>query len=164
MYRTVAIVLAEILRMLAVFGPFLQIYCIILECLYNVKLDCDARPGFVVAPRCVRIGYYWDPPRYECEPKPFSSHFSAQQWCFLTHPDFVLCMLILVLFLVPFTFCLVLYISKDDWAPWRWYVNLYRPLHDAVLNFILTPDFAVLVLSFLFMILTWLLGIGIFQY
>lgn len=163
MWRNVALVLAEIFRMLAVFGPFLQIYYLILECLYNVKLTCSGKITIVSVP-CRRIGYFWDPPQYECQPQPFSSHFTAEQWCFLTHPDFILCMLIVILFLVPFTFCLVLFISKDNWAPWRWYVNLYRPLHDAVLNFILTPDFAVLVLSFLFMILTWLLGIGIFQY
>lgn len=85
-------------------------------------------------------------------------------WCLLTHPDFIILVLIFFLFLVPFSYCLVVYIAKDDWAPWRWYVNLYRPLHDALISFLMTPDLAVLVLSFLFMILTWLLGIGIFQY
>lgn len=165
MYRNVVIVLAEILRMLAIFGPFLQIYYLILECLYSVKVTCDGVLNIVtVPPLCRRIGYEWDPPRFVCEPMPLSSRFSAQQWCFLTHPDFILCMLMVILFLVPFTFCLVLFISKDNWAPWRWYVNLYRPLHDALISFLMTPDFAVLVLSFLFMILTWLLGIGIFQY
>lgn len=163
MYRLVAIVLAEVFRALAIFGPFLQIFWLYLDCLYKVCESCNGLPNIVV-PRCHRVGYYWDPPVYECEPTPISAHFSAGQWCILTHPDFILCMLIFFLFLVPFTYCLVLYISKDNWAPWRRYVDLYRPLHDAVLNFILTPDFAVLVLSFLFMILTWLLGIGVFQY
>lgn len=163
MWRNVAIVLAEILRMLAIFGPFLQTYYLILECLYSVKVTCEGVHNIVVSPPCHRIAYYWDPPQYECEP-PTVSRFSAQQWCFLTHPDFILCMLMVILFLVPFTFCLVLFISKDDWAPWRWYVNLYRPLHDALIRLLMSPDFAVLVLSFLFMILTWLLGIGIFQY
>lgn len=143
MYRIVAIVLAELFRALAIFGPFLQIFWLYLDCLYKVCESCNGLPNIVV---------------------PRSAHFSAGQWCILTHPDFILCMLIFFLFLVPFTYCLVLYISKDNWAPWRRYVDLYRPLHDAVLNFILTPDFAVLVLSFLFMILTWLLGIGVFQY
>lgn len=163
MYRNVVIVLAEIFRMLAIFGPFLQIYYLILECLYNVKLTCDGAITVVIT-HCVRAEALWEPHRFEFPPPPFSSHFTAQQWCLLTHPDFILCMLIVILFLVPFTFCLVLFISKDNWAPWRWYVNLYRPLHDALISFLMTPDFAVLVLSFLFMILTWLLGIGIFQY
>ncbi|QHA24701.1 nonstructural protein NS7 [Scotophilus kuhlii bat coronavirus 512-related] len=73
-------------------------------------------------------------------------------------------MFIVFLFLVPFSICLVLYIANDNWVPWRWYVNLFRPLHDVLIRFLMTPDLAVLVLSFLFMILTWLLGIGIFQY
>ncbi len=164
MYRIVALVLAELFRMLAIFGPFLQIFWLYFDCLHNVNESCKGLPTVVVGPRCVRVGYEWDPPRFECEPKPLPSHFSAGQWCILTHPDFILCVLIFFLFLVPFVFCLVAYISRDDWAPWRWYVNLYRPVHDAVFNFVLTPDFAVLVISFLFMILTWLLCIGIFQY
>lgn len=163
MYRNVAIVLVEIFRMLAIFGPFLQLYYLLFECLYNVKLACEGQLNIVTA-HCVRTGYFWDPPQYECQPPPFSSHFTAERWCLLTHPDFILCMFIVFLFLVPFSICLVLYIANDNWVPWRWYVNLFRPLHDVLIRFLMTPDLAVLVLSFLFMILTWLLGIGIFQY